>query len=139
VLSGLPSPEVDEDSRPFWEACANQELVLPRCLSCGRFRWPPGPGCPHCQGRGTTWERSRGLGQVYSWVVARQAMHPAVALQVPYVVALIELPEQVRIVGNIVGYSCDEVFAGLAVEVFFETRPDGRTFPNFRAAAAEQR
>jgi len=72
------------------------------------------------------------VGRVYSWVVAHEPMHPELGSQVPYVVALIELAENVRLVGNVVGCRCDEVVADLPVEVFFETRADGWRLPNFR-------
>src|SRR5260370_1192433 len=33
----------DEWTAPFWEAAAQHRLVVPRCTTCGAFRFPPSP------------------------------------------------------------------------------------------------
>jgi uncharacterized OB-fold protein len=127
----MPAPEPDLDSKPFWDGCARDEFMLPRCIACGTVRWPPGPMCYRCQDGRTEWFAASGRGSVYSWIVAAHPVLPVLADQVPYVVGLIELEEGVRVVGNVTGCSVDEVQAGMPVEVYFETADHGVRLPNF--------
>lgn len=89
--------------------------------------------CPVCQSMKTDWAESTGRGQVYSWVVVTHPVDAVIADQVPYAVAMIELEEGVRVVGNVAGCGPDELQAGMRVAVYFE-EPDeqGIRLPNFR-------
>lgn len=80
----------------------------------------------------TRWEPAPDRGRLYSWVTVTHPVDEALAEQVPYVVALVELTEGVRVVANIVGCSPDTLSAGETVEMFFEERADGLRLPNFR-------
>ena len=131
-----PLPAPDADSAPFWEACRRHELRLQRCRDCGRFRFPPHPLCPHCRSDRSEWVKSAGRGRVYSWIVV---VHPVPGdvyrADVPYVVALVELTEGVRIASNIVGCDPHAVTADMPVEVIFDDVTDAVTLPRFRPAA----
>ncbi len=52
--------------------------------------------------------------------------------EVPYVVALIQLEEGVRMASNVIGCAPDAVQAGMAVGIVFEDVADGLTLPKFR-------
>jgi hypothetical protein len=136
MLTGLPRPLVDFDTQPFWDGCREERFLVPTCADCGYARWPPGPMCPVCQSMQTDWVRSSGRGRVYSWIVATHPVDQVLVDQVPYVVAMIELEEGVRVVGNVTGCAPDEVVADLAVRLFFEPAgEDGIRIPNFRVEA----
>jgi uncharacterized protein len=135
VLQGLPLPLADLDTKPFWDGCNEGRLLLPQCGACRTFRWPPGPMCPACQSGTTDWVEAAGTGEVYSWVIVHHAAYPALADQVPYVIALVELPEGIRILGNVAGCAPDDVRAGLSVEVVFEEIADSELLPNFQVRA----
>jgi len=134
VLRGLPAPVPDLDTQPFWDGCQEERFLVPECTACGTRRWPPGPMCPACQGTDTRWLEATGRGSVYSWLVVHHPVNPALADQVPYVVAMIDLEEGVRVVGNVEGCEPDSVRAGTPVEVVFERHEGGMLIPNFRAA-----
>ena len=85
MIEGQPLPEPDEDSRPFWEGCARDELLMQRCASCRRFRFYPRPMCPSCRSFESTWEKMSGRGTIYSWIVAHKPVMPAFADLVPLV------------------------------------------------------
>jgi len=131
MLKGMPLPQPDLDTQPFWDGCQREKFLVPWCRACGKARWPPGPSCPDCQSTETDWTESTGLGSVYSWIVAAHPVDPVLVDQVPYVVALIELEEGVRVVGNVEGCDPEEIVAGMAVELFFE-EVEGMRLPNFR-------
>jgi uncharacterized OB-fold protein len=133
VLRGMPAPVPDLDTQPFWDGCAEDRFLVPECAACGHRRWPPGPMCPVCRSPETRWIDSSGRGSVYSWLVVHHPVNRVLADQVPYVVAMIDLEEGVRVVGNVEGCDPEAVTAGMAVEVFFETHEEGIRMPNFRA------
>jgi uncharacterized OB-fold protein len=131
MLKGMPLPQPDLDTQPFWDGCQREQFLVPRCRACNTTRWPPGPMCPECQSTQTEWIESSARGSVYSWIVATHPVDPVLVDQVPYVVALIELEEGVRVVGNVEGCDPEEIVAGMAVELFFE-EVEGMRLPNFR-------
>jgi len=130
-----PLPVEDEDSHPYWEAARARRLELPRCDCCGNYCFPPRPRCPRCLSTALTWTALTGRGKVYSFCVVYQA--PLEALEVPYVVAQIELAEQpdLRLIANVIGCEPGQVFIDMPVELEFEELDSDYTLPQFRPAA----
>ena len=132
-----PLPVPDPETRPFWEACRRGRLMLQRCSDCGHVRFPPTRFCARCRSARCEWVDSKGEGQVFSWIVVR---HPVprdmYAQDVPYVVALIELAEGVRVPSNIVGCAPEDVTAGMPVSVIFRAVTPDITLPLFQPAKA---
>jgi len=133
-MSTRPIPEPDDASAPFWEAAARHELIVQRCTRCGEFRHPPRPVCPHCNSFEHGWERAAGSGRVWSWVVAHPPLLPAFAEIAPYNVAVVELPEGVRMIGRILDCPNGEIAVGLKVAVAFEDVESGVALPAWRRA-----
>jgi uncharacterized protein len=129
-----PVPEFDDVTTPFWEAAARHELVLQFCSSCGAVRHPPRPVCPACLSWDSEWRPASGRGTVWSWVVAHPPVLPAFAEKAPFNVAVVELEEGVRMVGNLLDVANDEIHEGMAVEVAWEDVEDGVTLPQWRPA-----
>jgi uncharacterized OB-fold protein len=90
--------------------------------------------CPQCRSLQSTWEAASGRGRVWSWVVAYPPVLPAFADRVPFNVAVIELKEGVRMIGNIVDCENDAIRDGMPVEVTFEDVEDGVSLPQWRPA-----
>jgi uncharacterized OB-fold protein len=130
-----PVPAPDADTKPFWEGCRKRELLIQECDACGRFHFPPSGRCPHCGAAGSRWVKASGRGRVYSWIVV---VHPVpkevYAGDVPYVVALVDLDEGVRMATNLVGCDPKAVVAEMPVEVTFHDVGDDLTLPYFRPA-----
>ena len=125
-----PRPTMNADSRFFWEGVEKRELRIQRCGGCGRLCHPPRPMCPGC--RSLEWDHvvSSGRGEVYSFVVHH---HPPVyGFETPFAVALVELEEGTRMVGNVAGLPADEVRVGLPVEVEYVRVQDQWTLPSWR-------
>jgi uncharacterized OB-fold protein len=132
---GKPLPVPDPDSQLFWQGCKRHKLLLQRCADCGRYRYPPAPVCAHCRSRAAEWREASGRGRVYSWIVVHHPVPREVyAAEVPYVVALIELEEGVRIASNVVGCAADAVAADMPVSVTFEDVNETISLPKFRPA-----
>ena len=126
-----PLPDVDDPiTRPFWEACRRHELVIQRERGTSRWIFPPRP---HYAGD-TEWTRVSGRGRVFTFVIARPPFLPAFADELPLVLAVVELEEGPRLVGNVRGCAAEEVRTGMAVEVVFEDLTERVTLPQWRPA-----
>jgi uncharacterized OB-fold protein len=88
--------------------------------------------CPECRSLESTWEPASGRGRVWSWVVAHPPVLPSFADRVPFNVAVIELEEGVRMIGNIVECANEEIRDGMLVEITFEDVEDGVSLPQWR-------
>jgi uncharacterized protein len=125
-------PLVTPDTAFFWEGTAVGELRIQRCGSCGRLRHPPGPFCPACGDENPGYVVAAGTGEVYSYVVHH---HPPVpGKKLPMVVALVQLAEGVRMVGEMPGVRPDQVRIGLPVRAMFARVDDELTMPAWRPA-----
>jgi uncharacterized protein len=123
-------PMISRDTAFFWAGTAAGELRIQRCGSCGVLRHPPGPMCPACGAARPEYQVAAGTGEVYSYVVHHHPPMPGKEL--PIVVALVALPEGVRMVGELLDVSPAHVRVGLPVRVAF-VRVDGElTLPAWR-------
>ena len=113
----------DDDSAFFWDGLAGGELRVQRCEGCGRHRFPPMPSCPWCGATGFTIVTSTGAGTVYSWITVHRSFDARWADDVPYTVAVVELPERCRVFAR-VDTAPDRVRAGLAVTPHFVPHDD---------------
>ena len=86
--------------------------------------------CPECRSTERTHFVACGRGEVYSYVVHH---HPPVpGKRLPLVIALVELDEGVRVVGELHGADPGEVAVGLPVEVAFQPASEEITMPYWR-------
>jgi uncharacterized OB-fold protein len=130
-------PMVNRDSEFFWEGTRKGELRVQRCGVCGDLRHPPGPMCPVCGAADRDYVVARGTGTVYSYVVHR---HPPVpGKELPILLALVELEEGVRMVGELLDVADHEVEIGLPVEVSMVRVDDELTLPAWRPATGADR
>jgi uncharacterized OB-fold protein len=108
MSDSFPLPDTDlAITRPFWQAAQRNELVIPRCSSCGRYNWYPRAECHACGGSDMPWTAMSGRGSLFSWAVVERALAKPFADRVPYVSALVALEEapDVRFVSYVV--ECD--------------------------------
>jgi uncharacterized OB-fold protein len=113
-----PAPERTPETDEFWNATAEDRLLLLRCDACGVVIWYPRALCPSCGSVSVSWFDASGQGSVYSFTV----VHRSSGLfgdAVPYVTAYVELSEGPRVLTNIVGCDPDAVHIGQAVRVVF--------------------
>jgi uncharacterized OB-fold protein/acyl dehydratase len=131
--SDVLRPAVSHDTAFFWEGTAAGELRIQHCPTCGRLRHPPGPMCPSCGADKQDWVVASGRGAVFSYVVHH---HPKVpGKRLPFVVALVELEEGVRMLGELVDADPVSVSIGLPVEIALTKIDDDLTLPFWRPAS----
>jgi len=129
-----PVPGVDNVSKVFWEAAARGELLFQSCPACGNRQFYPRAICTACGGE-PDWATASGRGTVYTFTVVRQNGTPPFRNELPYVVAMVDLEEGVRMMGNVVECSVDDVHVGLPVEVVTVKLEEGLGIPFWRPAA----
>jgi uncharacterized protein len=123
-------PSINRDTAFFWEGTALGELRIQQCGACGTLRHPPGPMCPNCNETKPKHIVASGLGEVYSYVVHHHPPVPGHTL--PFVVALVELEEGVRLLAELVDVKPDDVRVGLPVRIDFVRVDDELTMPVWR-------
>lgn len=118
------------DNAWWWEAIDDGKLLIQKCEECGTLRHPPRPMCGECQSLKWGSVEARGKGIVHSYVVMHHPPIPGYGF--PLAVALIDLEEGTRLVSNVVGCGCDDVYIGMPVELSIENVDDEMKLPLFR-------
>ncbi len=104
----MPSPR-------YWRQIpARYRLEAVRCKQCGKVTFPARRVCPAC--RGTEWEQTNlsWRGKVVTATVV-QVAPTEFQMEAPYAVAVIETPEGVRLMAQVV--DCDPAAVGPGMEV----------------------
>lgn len=131
-----PLPRILPETAGFWEAARRHELAIQTCRSCGAKVYFPRLLCPECLSQDLGWERVSGHGTVYTFTIVRQALDACFAADVPYVYAVIELEEGVRMLSNVVGVAPENVRIGMPVRVVFEDATPEISIPRFQPVQA---
>jgi uncharacterized OB-fold protein len=131
-----PLPTPSPETQRFWDGLRQHEIWLPFCRSCGRFYWYPRDFCRHCFSWDTEWRRASGRGKLYSFAIQYRAWHPGWSNDVPYITALVDLDEGVRLFSNLVGVEPDpaKVRCDMPVEAVFDDVTADCTLLKFRPA-----
>ena len=72
-----------------------------------------------------------GTGRLFSWTVTHRPTDPAFADHLPYVVAVVELDEGPRLVGNLVGLTVEELRLDLPLRAVLDRRSDAVALVDF--------
>ena len=131
-MATRPAPPTSPDTAFFWAGLRDGKLLIQRCAECGALRNPPRPMCPSCTSLKWDTVESSGRGTVYSYVMPQYPRLPN--WEYPYIVALVELAEGVRLVSNLCGVAPGDVRVGMPVEVFYTTFDDNLVLHQFRPA-----
>lgn len=129
-------PRPTEVTEPFWEATRRRELLIQWCIDCKKPIFYPRKRCPSCLGSDLEWRQASGRAEVYAFTVERRPEMSSLGGEEPFVVALVELEEGVRMMSNVVGCAPEEVFVGMALSLDWEPLSEGRHLPQFRPRRA---
>jgi uncharacterized protein len=124
----IAAPPVNPETKPFWDAAAQGNLLIKKCLACGEFHYYPRAICPFCFSDRTEWHPASGRGTIYSFSIMRRA-------QVPYAIAYVTLDEGVTMMTNIVDCDLDAIRIGHKVSLVFKPSDGGPPVPMFTPGA----
>ncbi|MER5771401.1 OB-fold domain-containing protein [Streptomyces sp. NPDC001985] len=137
-------PEIDDFTRPFWDAAGEGRLLLRRCRGCGRAHHHPREFCPYCWSEDVGWETASGRATLYTWSVVHRNDVPPFGDRVPYVAAVVDLAEGPRMTTGITECGAGTtgrgagLAIGMALEVTFRREdPAGPAIPYFRPAQGQ--
>ncbi|MBF6438266.1 bifunctional MaoC family dehydratase N-terminal/OB-fold nucleic acid binding domain-containing protein [Nocardia cyriacigeorgica] len=132
-LSARVRPLVSRDTEFFWAGTRAGELRIQR-MPDGTLRHPPVPAIWQDKSEPVDYLVASGRGTVFSYVVHHAPKVPG--RQLPFVVALVELAEGVRMLGELRGIEPGKVEVGLPVQVDFEKLDDETALPFWKVIAA---
>jgi uncharacterized OB-fold protein len=127
-----PLPVVQPWSKPFWEAAKRHRLMIQTCNDCGLKIFYPRKYCPDCWSANLGWFEASGRGKVFSYSITMAGVEERFAEDLPFVLALVDLEEGIRMMTNIVECKPDEVSIGMDVKVTFRDVTDEFSLPMFK-------
>ena len=106
----------------FWrEISSRYNFIGSKCGSCGALDFPPRAVCPRC-GRRSIGKMERlklgGRGKVVTFTIVHDAPK-AFDMMKPYVLAIVELDEGLRVTSQVIDVDPAEVKIGMPVESAF--------------------
>ena len=126
----IPS-EIGEE---YWRRTADDRLPLMKCRHCGQLRRYLTRVCYRCQHTDYDWIEAGGGGTIYAFT---EIFYPPTdEFEAPFVLALVDLDEGVRMMANILHAKGDDLAIGQRVKVVFEDMADGKRVPQFEVDAA---
>lgn len=130
-------PEIDDFTRPYWDAAAEGRLLLRRCGECGKAHHYPREFCPSCWAGEdlVAWETASGRATLYTWSVIHRNDLPPFGERVPYVAAVVDLAEGPRMMTEVVGAEGVELRVGMDLAVTFREAAEGVWVAVFAACA----
>ena len=125
---GLPKPAPAPDGldAPYWDAVAEERLVMQHCRDCGTWQWGPEWICHNCFSHNMAFDEVPQTARIYSYERVWHPVHPALNEQGPYIIVLVEFPahDGARMVGNLLGNPRQDVEIGATVRAIFEHHQD---------------
>jgi uncharacterized protein len=128
-----PIPTQCPETAPFWKACNEGKFLVQFCNDCGRSQYPYRGMCCHCWSSSRRDQAIDGAGHVWSFSVVKRSRTPPFSTWGPCVVALIELPEGVKVISNIFGCDPDTVHIDMPVCLAFASAGEQGNVPVFVA------
>jgi hypothetical protein len=127
-------PAVSRDTAFFWEGVKAHELRIQR-LQDGSLQHPPVPALWQDKSEPMDYVVAGGKGTVFSFVVHHAPKVPGRTL--PFVIALVELEEGVRLLGELRDVDPAEVKIGMSVRATYIDFPAGDSGPEWSLYAWE--
>ena len=128
-------PVVRGEEERYFEFCREGRLMIQRCTSCDVFIFYPRAVCPECLEGELDWVEVDGRGEIFTFTVQHRNA-PGFEGQAPYVVAMVELREGIRMMSRVMCHP-DEARIGLHVTVEFADVGDGFVVPVFVPEAVD--
>lgn len=132
--SKMMRPSWSRDTAYFWEGVNAHELRIQRRPD-GSLQHPPVPALWKDKAETTDYVVASGKGTVFSYVVHHAPKVPGRSL--PFVIALVELAEGVRMLGELRGIDAAEVKIGMPVHATYLDFPESDAGPAWTLYAWE--
>lgn len=123
-VPAAPVPDLDDtELAGYFAGTAEKELRVQECSGCQARRWPPREGCAKCGSLGYAWVAVEATGSLYTWTVVWTSPLAGFADHTPYAVGVIELADDVRMIGYLDADPSDLAIDVAVTASFQEVRP----------------
>jgi uncharacterized OB-fold protein len=126
----LPKINAYMDTAPFWKAAAEGKLMIQFCKDTGQPQFFPRPVSMATGKRNLEWRTVSGKGTVYTFSTHWNAW-PGHEDRAPYIVALVQLEEGVRILCNLLNVKPEDVKIDMPVKLTWEKLSEEINYPAF--------
>lgn len=133
AIEARPLPLTDHVSEGYFAAAAEGRLLFQECAACGHRQFYPRACCTACAAD-TAWKEASGRGTVHTFTIIRQNWAMPFKDDLPYVVAMVELEEGVKMMTNITHCDPEAIEIGTPVEAYTVKVEDGLGLPFWRPA-----
>lgn len=114
----IPKPTIE--TKPYWDACQQEKLLIQQCKECEHVQFYPRLMCTKCSSREIGWIEASGIAKVLTYTIVHRPIVPAYQKESPYILAVIQLEEGPTMMTNIVNCPHDDVNCEMNVKVTFE-------------------
>ncbi|MBX2857696.1 MAG: Zn-ribbon domain-containing OB-fold protein [Cellvibrionaceae bacterium] len=111
-------------TEPYWEATKEKKVFLQYCPTTEQYQFHPRPKSIFSGSADLEWREVSGKGSVFTFTIACIG-RPPFAEHVPYALVTVELDEGVRVIGNLVDCTPENIKIGMRVKPFWSPLPDG--------------
>jgi uncharacterized OB-fold protein len=118
-----PHPTACTHDQPYWDAAQQGKLLLQRGTRSGRCQFYPRGHSVHLPDEPLEWIESPGLGTVHTYTVVHRSFFEN--LKAPFVLAIVDLEEGVRMTAHVVDVEPAAVSIGMRVRATFRSRGEG--------------
>jgi uncharacterized OB-fold protein len=108
---------MQENAAAFYKLLSSGKLWLQYCESCSKYVFYQRSLCPYCFKSELEWRETSGLGKVYSYTKINYTNLPEKKEQVPYIYAIVDLEEGIRLATNITDCDPADVYTGMPVKL----------------------
>jgi uncharacterized OB-fold protein len=120
-VARTPHPIPDEVSQDWWNATIDRRLMIQQCMTCCHRQHYPRPFCLSCAGEQLELVKASGNGTIHSFTVIQRSAYEE--LPAPYVIALVDLEEGVRLLTRIVDSDSNKLSCDMAVVLQWTKAP----------------
>lgn len=114
----------------FYQFLIQGKLMAGKCQKCGKLHLPPRPLCDNCYGTQFEWVPVSGKGKLLTYTIIHVAPQNFQDLA-PYVIAIVELDDGLRIPGMIQSVSQEQLEIGMTLNLDFSTCSSPQCWPHW--------
>jgi hypothetical protein len=112
-------------TKRFWDGLREGKLYTTKCKKCGKIFYPPQTDCPECLDSEFEWITLPTIGTIKTFVVSYLKPQGFEHFKEPYIIAIVEVLEGVRIMGLIETDDYKDIRIGMKVDIIPTTDEEG--------------
>lgn len=127
------TPEPTDATEEYWDATAEERLVVPYCTDCEDYFFYPRHRCPECMSEAVEHRESSGEATLESYTTVYRPPVEQLQAEAPYINALVRLEEGVQLMTNIVADSEDDLSVGMDLSLTWRPTDGDYNLPYWEA------